>query len=89
MSDLQKATELPTPTRPDKISIWPISDNEFGIDVVYRGATGYKRADVVLRQLRAVGATANLTQEPDQAWSVRFGPIDRTAMLQVLNGIVW
>ena len=79
---------LPGPTRPDKISIWPTEEG-FGIDVLYHGVTGFKRADTVHRQLEAAGVPAQLRQELGDAWLVRFGPVTREEMLIVLGGVVW
>jgi hypothetical protein len=31
--------------RPDKIAVWPVENNRYGIDLSYAGATGYTRAD--------------------------------------------
>lgn len=80
---------LPGPTRPDRISIWPVEETRFGVDVVYQGATGYRRADTVHRQLSAAGARSTMRQELDGGWTVRFGPVGREDMLTVLNGYVW
>jgi hypothetical protein len=77
------------PTRPDKLSIWPTEDERFGIDVLYLGAQGHRRADVVFRQIEAAGLEAALRQEGDNGWIVRFGPVSREEMLAVLNGYVW
>jgi hypothetical protein len=77
------------PTRPDKLSIWPTEDERFGIDVLYLGAQGHRRADVVFRQIEAAGLEAALRQEGDNGWVVRFGPVSREEMLAVLNGYVW
>lgn len=81
--------DLPGPTRPDKISIWPVEQDRFGIDVLYHGATGFRRADQVQRQLVDSGVPALLRQETDGGWIVRFGPVPRSQMLTVLNGFVW
>lgn len=81
--------DLPGPTRPDKISIWPVERDRFGIDVLYHGATGFRRADQVQRQLVDSGVVATLRQEHGDAWIVRFGPVERGQMLTVLNGFVW
>ena len=89
MSSIERANELPAPTRPDKITIWPVSDEAFGLDATYRGSTGYKRAETIIRQLIPIGLKAQLNQECDQAWTVRFGPIPREQMLMILNGYVW
>jgi hypothetical protein len=81
--------DLPGPTRPDKISIWPVELHRFGIDVLYHGAVGFRRADQVQRQLTDSGVAATLRQEHGDGWIVRFGPVERTQMLTVLNGFVW
>ena len=81
--------DLPGPTRPDKISIWPVEADRFGIDVLFHGAVGFKRADLIHRSLADSGVPAQLRQEPDNGWIVRFGPVGREQMLSVLNGYVW
>jgi hypothetical protein len=77
------------PTRPDKLSIWPTEDERFGIDVLYVGAQGHRRAEIVIRQIEAAGVEAALRQEGESGWIVRFGPVSRDDMLAVLNGYVW
>jgi hypothetical protein len=77
------------PTRPDKLSIWPTEDERFGIDVLYLGAQGHRRAEVVIRQIDAAGLPAALRPEGEGGWVVRFGPVSREEMLAVLNGYVW
>jgi hypothetical protein len=83
------ATPDGRPTRPDRLSIWPTENETFGIDVLYTGAQGYKRADVVKRQIESVGLAATLRQDGERGWIVRFGPVSREDMLTVLNGYVW
>jgi hypothetical protein len=77
------------PTRPDKLSIWPTEDERFGIDVLYVGAQGRRRAEVVQRQIEAAGVEVALREEGDNGWIVRFGPVGREEMIAVLNGYVW
>jgi hypothetical protein len=77
------------PTRPDKLSIWPTEDERFGIDVLYLGAQGHRRAEIVIRQIGSAGVEAVLRQEGENGWIVRFGPVSREDMLTVLNGYVW
>ena len=77
------------PTRPDKLSIWPTEDDRFGIDVLYVGPQGHRRAEVVYRQIDSAGLPAALRPEGENAWIVRFGPVNREEMLAVLNGYVW
>ena len=52
-------------------------------------APGYKRADVVKRQIEELGLEATIKQEGERGWIVRFGPVTREDMLTVLNGYVW
>jgi hypothetical protein len=77
------------PTRPDKLSIWPTEDEGFGIDVLYLGPQGHRRADVVFRQIERAGLAVALREEGDNGWVVRFGPVSREEMLAALNGYVW
>ena len=66
-----------------------MEDDRYGIDVLYTGAIGFRRADQVVRQLEATGVGATLRQEGDRGWLVRLGPVDRQTMLAALNGYVW
>jgi hypothetical protein len=83
------ATPDGRPTRPDKLSIWPMDEEHFGIDVLYMGTQGYRRAEVVKRQIDSLGLEATMRQDDDRGWIVRFGPVSRDDMLHVLNGYVW
>ena len=77
------------PTRPDKLSIWPTDDERFGIDVLYRGAEGFTRAESVHRYLGTNDVASGFRQEPDGAWGIRFGPVSRDDMVIMLNAVVW
>lgn len=77
------------PTRPDKLSIWPTDEETFGIDVLYLGPQGRRRALVVRRQIHEAGMPVVVRQEGESGWIVRFGPVSRADMLTVLNGYVW
>lgn len=84
-----QATPDGRPTRPDRLSIWPTEHDSFGIDVLYTGAIGLKRAEVVKGQIEKLGLDVTLRQEGDRGWVIRFGPVSRDDMLTVLNGYVW
>lgn len=83
------ATPDGRPTRPDRLSIWPTEEETFGIDVLYTGAIGHRRAEVVKQQIEKLGLDVTLRQEGDRGWIIRFGPVSREDMLTVLNGYVW
>jgi hypothetical protein len=83
------ATADGRPTRPDKLSIWPTEQDTFGIDVLYLGPQGRRRAQVVHRQIHEAGLPVVVREEGESGWVVRFGPVSREDMLTVLNGYVW
>lgn len=85
MTDIVPATAPPPSLRPNRVSIWPIDDERFGIDFTYHGATGYADAELAQKMLDGAGSTTTFRQELDGAWSVRLGPLPRAAMLEVLN----
>lgn len=84
-----QATPTGRPTRPDRLSIWPTEHDTYGIDVLYTGAVGLKRAEIVKRQIEKLGLDVALRQDRDRGWIIRFGPVSREDMLKVLNGYVW
>jgi hypothetical protein len=43
------------PTRPDRLTIWPVETGQFGIDVRWGGGEGNTRATVVRRLLTEAG----------------------------------
>lgn len=82
-----KARKLPA-LKPDRVTIWPVDDDHFGVDVLYRGRGSYARSQEVDRELVAAGMDTTVRQDLDGAWGVRFGPLERAAMLAVLTDIV-
>jgi hypothetical protein len=85
MTDIVHAREPQASLRPNRISIWPIDDERFGVDFTYHGATGYADAEFARTILEAGGLAAGFRQELDGAWSVRLGPLPRGAMLEALH----
>ena len=81
-------TEL-GPTRPDRLTIWPVEGDLFGIDVRWSGAAGNRRATVVGRLLTAAGVRGKLSQTVDGAWEVRIGPLPGSDVAQVIDHFVW
>jgi|tagenome__1003787_1003787.scaffolds.fasta_scaffold18631759_2 hypothetical protein len=77
------------PTRPDKLTLWPVEGDRYGIDVVYQGEQGWRRANIVHGQLAMACVPSRFLQEVDGSWKVRIGPVGRDEMLTVLNGFVW
>jgi hypothetical protein len=75
--------------KPSRVSIWPVEDRGFGIDFTYHGATGYTDAEFAQGLLDAYGLRTSFIQELDGAWTVRFGPLPREQMRQVLDRFAW
>jgi hypothetical protein len=82
------ATEL-GPTRPDRLTIWPVENDLFGIDVRWGGAVGNRRANVVARLLDEAGVPRRLTQSVDGGWEVRVGPVPGNEVARVIDSFVW
>jgi hypothetical protein len=60
------------PQTPDRLSIWPLDDGRFGVDVTYEGATGYELASRHEAGLQRVGIPYSFRQELGGAWTVRL-----------------
>lgn len=77
------------PTRPDRLTIWPVEGDLFGIDVRWSGAVGNRRATVVARLLTEAGIRGRLSQTLDNAWEVRVGPVPGSEVARVIDQFVW
>lgn len=78
------------PTRPDKLTIWPLDDRGFGIDVRWSGGEGNRRATVVRRLLSDAGIQARFSQHPDgRGWELRVGPVPGEDVAKVIDQFVW
>jgi hypothetical protein len=77
------------PTRPDRLTIWPVEGDQFGIDVRWGGSAGNRRATVVARLLASAGIRGRLTQAVDGAWEVRVGPVPGADVARVIDEFVW
>jgi hypothetical protein len=78
------------PTRPDRLTIWPLDDRGFGIDVRWSGGEGNRRAAIVRKLLEEAGIRARLMQHPDgSGWELRVGPIPGADVAGVIDQFVW
>ncbi len=75
--------------RPSRVAIWPVEGSGYGVDFTYHGATGYSDAEQAERILAGHGIETSFRQELDRAWTVRFGPIPRDAMRDLLDRYAW
>lgn len=83
---------LPTQTgfllAPDKISIWPVEGDRFGIDGTYQGASGFERAEAQRRRLTGANLTASIRQELGEAWTLRLGPLTHAAAWVAIEAFI-
>jgi hypothetical protein len=78
------------PTRPDKLTIWPLDDGDFGLDVRWSGGAGNRRATAVRQLLEEAGIRARLQQHLDgRSWELRLGPIPGDDVAKVIDQFVW
>ena len=78
------------PTRPDKLTIWPLDGLGFGIDVRWSGGDGNRRATVVRGLLQGAGVPARLCQHPDgRGWELRVGPVPGKDVARIIDQFVW
>jgi hypothetical protein len=83
------STDL-VPTRPNKLTIWPLDEQGFGLDVRWAGGEGNRRATVVRQLLEQAGIPARLTQHLDgRSWELRVGPIPGDDVAKVIDEFVW
>lgn len=85
-----EARPLPTHAGPvpDRISIWPLDDGSYGLDVTFQGASGYERADWHMDTLREAGVKHSFHQELGGAWTIRFGPLSAAQVSKALTAFV-
>ena len=78
------------PTRPDRLTVWPVENDGFGIDVRWSGADGNRRATVVRGLLEQAGVKARLTQHVDgRGWELRVGPVPGADVARMIDEFVW
>jgi hypothetical protein len=78
------------PTRPDRLTIWPVETGRFGVDVEWRGAAGNRRATVAHGMLDEAGIEHRLRQSVDgQSWTLRVGPIPGDEVMRLIDDFLW
>ncbi len=78
------------PTRPDRLTIWPVESGEFGVDVEWRGGEGNRRATVVRGLLEDAGVRHRLSQGVDgRTWTLRVGPVPGDQVVRVIEDFLW
>ncbi|HEX8083444.1 MAG TPA: hypothetical protein VF529_04085 [Solirubrobacteraceae bacterium] len=60
------------PAIPDRVSVWPLEDGRYGLDVTYTGASGYELASRLESMLERGGLPYSFRQELGGAWTIRL-----------------
>lgn len=70
---------LPVKTKPlfapDRLSVWPVEGERYGLDATYHGTTGFQRAEAQRQHLQAANLSASVRQELGDDWTLRLGPV--------------
>ena len=75
--------------RPDRMCLWPVEEDRYGVDVTWAGAEGFSRADRLKETLKLNKIPHRLLQEADgRRWTVRVGPVDGTEVLRLLDSFL-
>jgi hypothetical protein len=75
--------------RPDRMCLWPVEDERYGVDVTWAGADGFTRADRLKQTLKMSNIPHRLLQEADgRRWTVRVGPVDGDEVLRLLDSFL-
>ena len=78
------------PTRPDRLTIWPVESGGLGVDVEWRGATGNTRATVVRGLLEKAQVKHRLRQGIDgRSWTLRVGPVPGDEVMRLIDEFLW
>jgi hypothetical protein len=88
MEDLDPLPRWPVPPLgpgPDRVTLWPMEDDSFGIDATFQGASGHDTAVLHEQVLRKQDVHCTLRQELDGGWTIRLGPIPRELVEQAVR----
>lgn len=78
------------PTRPDRLTIWPVEEDGFGVDVEWRGAAGNGRATVVRALLEEAQIKHRLRQGVDgRSWTLRVGSVAGDQVMRLIDEFLW
>lgn len=80
----------PPPIRPDRLTVWPMDDGFYGIDVRWHGRECLLRAVVVRRMLAESGLAAEPGNSQDgRLWELRIGPVPADRVARVIEEHIW
>jgi hypothetical protein len=95
--EARKANALPDPpagnpshVRPHLLTVWPMEEGFFGIDVRWHGHECALRAVTVRRLLAEARYEARLGNSLDgREWELRIGPVPADDVASVIQTLIW
>jgi hypothetical protein len=73
---------------PDRLSVWPVEGERYGLDATYHGATGFERAEAQRQHLQAENLPATVRQELGDGWTLRLGPLTHSAAWTAIEAFI-
>jgi hypothetical protein len=78
------------PIRPDRLTVWPMDEGYYGIDVRWQGRECILRAVVVRRLLAEAGVSAEPGNSQDgRIWELRIGPVTADQVARIIEEQIW
>jgi hypothetical protein len=80
----------PGPTRPDRLTTWPVELGEFGVDVEWRTGRGEPPRDGDQGLLEDAGVRHRLSQGVDgRTWTLRVGRVRGDQVVRAIEDFLW
>jgi hypothetical protein len=80
----------PSHVRPNRLTVWPMEEGFFGIDVRWHGPECALRAVTVRRLLAEARYEAKLGNSLDgREWELRIGPVPADDVASVIEKLIW
>lgn len=76
------------PIHPDRLKLWPLDVDRYGLDVTFAGEWGCEDAEQEAARLRSRGMPNVIRQEADGGWTVRLGPLHSLDVARALSSLV-
>jgi hypothetical protein len=73
---------------PDRLTLWPLDDERYGLDATFQGPWACEDAEQAAAHLYAQDVAYALRQEADAGWTVRLGPINSLQVAEALGALI-
>ncbi|HEX8074599.1 MAG TPA: hypothetical protein VF545_06415 [Thermoleophilaceae bacterium] len=74
-------------TRPDRVTVWFVADEQVGVDVRWAGIRGDRRANAAHERLRSAGHQVSISKDA-LGWRVRLCPVDTLIVGDLVSGLL-